>query len=170
MLIATQSGVIKTAIPDLNMHFPEDMLVLEKWEPSKPISVIYFDTAKERYFGKRFVIDAADKEEQFIKEGKQSQLELINTDHRPVFEIEFSKPRGKDPKSSQQIIFEDFISVKGIKAIGNQVTSLKVKQFNVLDPLPHEKTTEKTTADIEVEDPQTISNENDDDAQITLDL
>ena len=170
LLIATQSGVIKTAIPDLNMHFPEDMLVLEKWEPNKPISVIYFDTAKERYFGKRFVIEASDKKEQFIKEGKQSQLELISTDHRPVFEIEFSKPRGKDPKSSQQIIFEDFISVKGIKAIGNQVTSLKVKQFNVLDPLPHEKTTEKTPADIEVEDPQTISNENDDDAQIALDL
>ena len=170
LLIATQSGVIKTAIPDLNMHFPEDMLVLEKWEPNKPISVIYFDSAKERYFGKRFVIEASDKQEQFIKEGKQSQLELISTDHRPVFEIEFSKPRGKDPKSSQQIIFEDFISVKGIKAIGNQVTSLKVKQFNVLDPLPHEKTTEKRPADIEVEDPQTISNENDDDAQITLDL
>ena len=170
LLIATQSGVIKTAIPDLNMHFPEDMLVLEKWEPNKPISVIYFDTAKDRYFGKRFVIEASDKQEQFIKEGKQSQLELISTDHRPVFEIEFSKPRGKDPKSSQQISFEDFISVKGIKAIGNQVTSLKVKQFNVLDPLSHEKTTEKTPADIEVEDPQTISNENDDNAQIALDL
>ena len=170
LLIATQSGVIKTAIPDLNMHFPEDMLVLEKWEPSKPISVIYFDTAKERYFGKRFVIEAADKEEQFIKEGKQSQLELINTDYRPVFEIEFTKPRGKDPKPSQQISFEDFIAVKGIKAIGNQVTSLKVKQFNVLDPLPYEKATKEMPADIEVEDPQTISKENDDDAQITLDL
>jgi topoisomerase-4 subunit A len=152
------------------MHFPEDMLVLEKWEPSKPISVVYFDTAKERYFGKRFVIEAADKEEQFIKEGKQNQLELINTDYRPVFEIEFAKPRGKDPKPPQQISFEDFIAVKGIKAIGNQVTSLKVKQFNVLDPLPYEKTTEETPADIEVEDPQTISKENDDEAQITLDL
>ena len=60
--------------------------------------------------------------------------------------------------------------MKGIKAIGNQVTSLKVKQFNVLDPLPYEKTTEETPADIEVEDPQTVSKENDDDAQITLDL
>ena len=162
--------MIKTAIPDLNMHFPEDMLVLEKWEPNKPISVIYFDTAKERYFGKRFVIETADKQEQFIKEGKQSQIELINTDHRPVFEIEFAKTRGKNPKSSHQISFEDFISVKGIKAIGNKVTSLKVKQFNVLNPLPYKKTTEKTPDDIEVEDPQTVSKENEDDAQITLDL
>ena len=170
LLIATQSGMIKTAIPDLNMHFPEDMLVLEKWEPNKPISVIYFDKAKERYFGKRFVIETADKQEQFIKEGKQSQIELINTDHRPVFEIEFAKTRGKNPKSSHQISFEDFISVKGIKAIGNKVTSLKVKQFNVLNPLPYKKTTEKTPDDIEVEDPQTVSNENEDDAQITLDL
>ena len=54
LLIATQSGLIKTSIPDLNMHFPEDMLILEKWEPTKPISAIYYDGVKERYFGKRF--------------------------------------------------------------------------------------------------------------------
>ena len=79
LLIATQSGLIKTSIPDLNMHFPENMLILEKWEPTKPISAIYFDGVKERYFGKRFLIESADREESFIKEGKQNILELIST-------------------------------------------------------------------------------------------
>ena len=170
LLIATQSGMIKTSIPDLNMHFPEDMLVLEKWESTKPISVIYFDGAKERYFGKRFIIESADREESFIKEGKQNHLELISTDHRPAFEIEFAKPRGKEPKPSQQILFEDFISVKGIKALGNQVTTDKVKQFNVLNSLPYENPVEETPANIEVEDPETVEKEDEGNSQISLEL
>ena len=170
LLIATQSGLIKTSIPDLNMHFPEDMLILEKWEPTKPISAIYFDGVKERYFGKRFLIESADREESFIKEGKQNHLELISTDHRPVFEIEFAKPRGKDPKPPQQLVFEDFISVKGIKALGNQVTTDKVKQFNVLDALPYENPVEETPADIEVEDPETVDQDEEGNSQISLEL
>ena len=146
------------------------MLILEKWEPTKPISAIYFDGAKERYFGKRFLIESADREESFIKEGKQNHLELISTDHRPVFEIEFTKPRGKDPKPSQQLVFEDFISIKGIKALGNQVTTDKVKQFNVLEALPYENPIEETPADIEVEDPKTVDQEEDGNPQISLEL
>ena len=170
LLIATQSGLIKTSIPDLNMHFPEDMLILEKWEPTKPISAIYYDGVKERYFGKRFLIESADREESFIKEGKQNHLELISTDHRPVFEIEFAKPRGKDPKPPQRLVFEDFISVKGIKALGNQVTTDKVKQFNVLEALPYEKPVEETPADIEVEDPETVDQDVEGNSQISLEL
>ena len=170
LLIATQSGLIKTSIPDLNMHFPEDMLILEKWEPTKPISAIYYDGVKERYFGKRFLIESADREESFVKEGNQNHLELISTDHRPVFEIEFAKPRGKDPKPPQQLVFEDFISVKGIKALGNQVTTDKVKQFNVLDALPYINPMEKTPADIEVEGAETVDQAEEGNTQISLEL
>jgi topoisomerase-4 subunit A len=152
------------------MHFPEDMLILEKWEPTKPISAIYFDGVKERYFGKRFLIESADREESFIKEGKQNHLELISTDHRPVFEIEFAKPRGKDPKPPQRLVFEDFISVKGIKALGNQVTKDKVKQFNVLEAMPFETPVEETPADIEVEDPETVDQDEEGNSQISLEL
>jgi topoisomerase-4 subunit A len=170
LLIATQSGSIKTVIPDLNMHFPEDMIVLEKWTPTKPISVIYFDGIKERYFGKRFLIEAPEKEEFFIKTESQAVLELISTDFRPVFEIEFTKPRGKDSKPSHQIVFEDFISIKGIKAIGNQITSEKVKQFTMLPSLAYEEKIEEPTHNIEVEDPQTIEKESDENSQITMEL
>jgi len=170
LLIATQSGSIKTVIPDLNMHFPEDMIVLEKWTPTKPISVVYFDDVKERYFGKRFLIEAPEKEEFFLKTESQAVLELISTDFRPVFEIEFTKPRGKVSKPSQQIVFEDFISIKGIKAIGNQITSEKVKQFTILPSLTYEEKIEEPTHNIEVEDPQTIEKESDENSQITMEL
>ena len=57
ILIANQSGKIKAVIPDLAMHFENDMIVLEKWNPKKPVSVIYFDGNKEKYYVKRFLIE-----------------------------------------------------------------------------------------------------------------
>ena len=61
------------------------------------------------------------------------------TDYRPVIRLEFVKPRGKDPLPDLTLNVEDFISVKGIKALGNQVTTDKIKQVHVEDPLPYEE-------------------------------
>ena len=47
-------------------HFNEDMIILEKWIPKKPLSVVYFDSKKEKYFAKRFIIENENREEVFI--------------------------------------------------------------------------------------------------------
>ncbi len=134
ILVVSQTGKLKIISPELTTHFSDDMILLEKWLPKKPVSAVYFDGKKERYFAKRFLIENKNKEEVFISENKGSFLELISTDWKPVFEIIFSKLRNKDQKPSQKIIFEDFISIKGIRAQGNQLTSFKVKQVNLLEP------------------------------------
>jgi topoisomerase-4 subunit A len=41
ILIIQQSGKLKVVTPELSTHFDEDMIVLEKWVPKKPISAIY---------------------------------------------------------------------------------------------------------------------------------
>ncbi len=157
LLVITQSGKIKTIIPELTTRFDDDMIVLEKWNPKKPISAIYFDGEKERYFVKRFLIENENKEEQFISEHPKSQLEIVSADWLPVTEIEFPKPRGKDPKPSQKIALADFIAVKGIKALGNKLTAEKVKQINLLDPLPYEEPQTLTPEEMEVVDEETLS-------------
>ena len=134
LLVINQKGMVKTIKPELTTHFDSDMIVLEKWIPEKPISAIYFDGEKERYFVKRFMIDNPNKEEVFITEHPKSQLEIVATDYRPMAEVIFSK------KTLENIIvnLEDFIAVKGIKALGNQLTTEKIKQINLLEPLPYE--------------------------------
>ena len=139
ILIITQKGIVKTIKPEITIHFDEDMIVLEKWSPKKPISAIYFDGAKERYYIKRFLVEQENKEELFISEHPKSVLELVSTDWRPMVELEFTKPRGKDQKPNQEVNIEDFISVKGIKALGNQLTADKIKSANVLESLPYEE-------------------------------
>jgi topoisomerase-4 subunit A len=156
LLVVTQKGVAKTFIPNLSTHFDEDMVILEKWNPNKPLSAIYYEGEKDRYYVKRFMIENENKEELFISEHPKSFLELVSTDWRPVVEIEFIKPRGKDVKPNQIIDIEDFISIKGIKALGNQLTSDKVKNINALDPLPFEEPTENETNEIEVIDEENI--------------
>ena len=150
LLIISQNGILKTVTPEVTLHFDDDMIVLEKWVPNKPISAIYFDGEKERYYIKRFLIEHEGREEHFISEHPKTQLEIVTVDYRPMVEVVYSKQRGKDQKPNQEVDIEDFIAVKGIKALGNQLTSDKIKQINLLDPLPFEVEEAIATDDIEV--------------------
>ena len=136
LLVITQSGLIKTIVPEITTHFSDDMIVLEKWIPSKPISAIYYDGAKEKYFVKRFLIENESKEEVFISANASSALEIVSTDWRPMAELTFAKDRGKDRKPNQKINIAQFIDVKGISAQGNQLSRQKVNQIDLLEPLP----------------------------------
>ncbi|MEZ7992579.1 MAG: DNA gyrase/topoisomerase IV subunit A [Flavobacteriaceae bacterium] len=152
ILIANQSGKIKAVTPDLQMHFEDDMIVLEKWKSKKPISAIYYDGEKEKYYIKRFLIEIQDKEEVFISEHSKSRLEIIALDYRPVAEVIFSK-RSLDNK---EVNFEKFIAVKGIKAQGNQLTNDKIKQVNLLESLPFDEPEEPNVEEVEVIEEQII--------------
>ncbi|MFH7015039.1 DNA gyrase/topoisomerase IV subunit A [Flavobacterium sp. FlaQc-47] len=166
ILIINQSGKLKVIIPELSTHFDEDMIVLEKFNPKKPISAIYFDGEKERYYLKRFLVET-DKEESFITEHPNSQLEIVSTDYRPVAQLIFAKVKGVQ-KEDLHIDVEDFIAVKGFKALGNQLTTDKLKQVNLLDPLPYEEPIEEVPEKPELDEDDSVETELDDDGQIGL--
>jgi topoisomerase-4 subunit A len=173
LLIINQSGKLKTIIPELTTHFEDDMIILEKWNPKKPVSCIYFDGEKERYYVKRFLIENENKEEIFISEHEKSQLEIVSTDWLPMAEVIFAKVKGVQ-KENLLVNLEEFIAVKGIKALGNQLTSDKLKQVNLLESLPFDEPVEKAPEEMEVLDENNVSDdiqtELDGDGQITLSL
>lgn len=144
LLIINQKGEVKTITPEVTLHFDSDMIVLEKWIPEKPISAIHYEGEKERYYLKRFVIENSSKEETIITSHENSYLELVSTDYLPQIEMVFKKIRGKDQKPDEVINVAEFISVKGIKALGNQLTSEKVKQISLLAPLLYEEKPSET--------------------------
>ena len=156
ILIVKQSGVVKTIIPELTAHFDDDMVILEKWIPKKPISAIYYDGEKERYFVKRFLIENENKEEIFITEHPNSNLEIVSTEWKPVAEIEFTKERNKERKPNMVVNLEEFITIKGIKALGNQLTTEKVNAVNLLEPIPYNPPEDLPAQEIEVVDEETV--------------
>ena len=162
LLIITQKGIAKTIKPELTARFDDDMVVLEKWNPKKPISVIYWDGEREKFYVKRFEIEDEDKEEQFITEHPKSYLEIVSTDYLPVAEIEFTKKPGKERKPNETIKIEDFISVKGITALGNQLTSDKVNTISLLDPEPYTEPEPVVVEELDVVDDEEVSQTEDD--------
>ena len=176
LLIILQNGVLKTVKPDVNMHFPEHMVSLEKWIPEKPISAIYFNGAKDRYFIKRFTAGSQNTDQKFIPDGSKVQLEMISTEWKPVIEITFSKS-GKNNRDNEIKHIEEIISVKGIKAIGNQLSSYKIKNIDQLEPLeytPPEKLglneLEVKSEEISNNDFEIESNNKDSDGQTELEF
>ena len=156
ILVVSQNGLLKTIAPELTTHFNDDMIVLEKWIPKKPLSVVYFDGKKEKYFAKRFLVENENKEELFISANKGSFLELISTDWKPVIEVVFNKVRNKEQRESLKIIFDEFITIKGIKAQGNQLSSFKIKQVNPLEPIEYVPPIETPANEIEVIDEHVV--------------
>lgn len=177
LLIINQKGELKTIIPNLNTHFESDMIVLEKWKPNKPISVVYFDGERERYYVKRFMIEHPDREEKFITEHPNSKLMIVAMDFRPMAEVIYSK-RSLD---NEILNFEEFITVKGIKALGNQLSTEKIKDINLLEPLAYDEPVLEEVELVEEEiieapkskkeqekDADSDDDEDDDQGQITL--
>ena len=168
LLIINQSGIIKTVTPEVTMHFDNDMIVMEKWEPKKPISVIYFNGEKGLHYVKRFLIEHEGREESFVSEHPNTQIEIVSTDWRPIAEIVFSKERGKERKENIEIDLEAFIAIKGISALGNQLTKDKVNQVNLLEPLAYQAPETDNKDLIITEETRDDASDLDDKGQVTL--
>ena len=136
ILTIHQSGEIELKSFDISNHFDEDMIVIEQNNPKKPVSAIYYDANKKAYYVKRFLVENTMNRFSFITDNDDSQLEVVSTDWKPQVELVFVKEKGKDRKT-EIINIEEFISVKGEKALGNKLTSKKVKEINLLEPLPY---------------------------------
>ena len=150
LLIIDQNGIVKTVVPEITLHFNDAMIVLEKWDPKKPISVIYWEGEKELFYVKRFLIENPDKEEKVISDHSKSYLETVFTDYRPVVELVFAKKRGKERQENTVIKLENFIAIKGISALGNQLTKDKLIEINPKEPLRYEPIEETPLEELEV--------------------
>ena len=157
ILTITQSGNVKTIVPEITSHFEDDMIVLEKWVPKKPISAIYFDGDKKKHYVKRFLIENENREDSFITEHASTVLEIVSTDWRPVAKISFAKDRGKERRQDQIIDIEQFIALKGVSALGNQLTKFKVNQIDLLEPLPYEAPKLVSANEIDVVEEEVLS-------------
>jgi len=167
LLICSCQGTIKAVTPELSLHFDDNIYHIEKWNPKKPLTAIYFDIDKQRYFIKRFVIENSDKEDSFIKEN--GELVYFVSEWRPVIKIIFEKPRGKSHLKPLEVNAEEFISVKGFKALGNQITSNKIKRVELKEALDYKEEEIENPLEIEVKQNEIVSGL-DDQNQIKIDF
>jgi topoisomerase-4 subunit A len=135
ILAVTTSGNYKiTSFELTNRYEPEKTILVEKFNPNKIISAVYWDGESKQHFVKRFLIETNtfDKEFNFISEGIGSRLEFATTSDTPEVEIELVKGKGKD-KETEVVNLEDLIDVKGWKSVGNRLSQYKVTKVRPLE-------------------------------------
>lgn len=177
ILTILQSGHYRLTSFELTTHFDEDMILMEKWRPEQPITAVYWDGEKEKYYVKRFVVEVVNEEKNlFISDASGSHLELATTYTEPQIEIVFKKLKGKE-RDPEETNLKEFISVKGWKAQGNQLTSHSVKTINLLpepEPEPQEFEVEDEVSGVSSEEEASVdsshSGEGDGPSQITLEF
>ena len=157
ILIVDDLGSSKTTVPDLSLRFEKNILLIEKLDLKKPLTAIYFEKSKKKYYIKRFLIENINKSNFFIP--KDSDLVFFTSIPRPIIEIEFNKVRGKQ-YNNLIIDADQFISVKGYKAMGNVLSEKKIKKINVIKSLPFERKEDKLELnDINIKNPEVIKND-----------
>lgn len=131
ILTLYKTGEYRLSSFDLATHFDEDMIHIEKWIPDHPISAVYYDAEKEMHYVKRFYCEiTTDKKVLFIAESDGSYLDTVSTAYRPEVKIVYNKLLRETKNLPDNIInIADIIDVKGMKAQGNQLTKLKVKEI-----------------------------------------
>tara|TARA_B110000008_G_C16866416_1_gene522894 strand:- start:137 stop:1147 length:1011 start_codon:yes stop_codon:yes gene_type:complete len=137
ILIVYKNGNLQLISFDLSTQFNDDLLLIEKWRPNHPISSIYFDGEKQFYYVKRFLLDDSINSTGIISPTRGSTLEIVTSNSDPLVEISFSKERGQERKE-ESVSLNEFISVKGIKAQGNRLSTKKILKLNLVESVEEE--------------------------------
>jgi topoisomerase-4 subunit A len=122
----------------INRYEPEQLLLVEKWNPKKPVTVLHYVPANLAWYVKRFLIETStiNKRFIFIAEDKGAKMAFVSNRDNLLVEVITGN---KKKKESQQVNLTDFIDIKGWKALGNKLTAepvLEVKLISAADDTP----------------------------------
>ncbi|RLD59727.1 MAG: DNA gyrase/topoisomerase IV subunit A, partial [Bacteroidetes bacterium] len=137
-----KSGNYKLMSYDLSNHFEEDMFIIEKFNPKKIISVVYFDAASQKMYVKRFQPDNENnfnKKIDFVGEEPGNRYITFSSDHLPQLKVTYDTKANEKEIPDEVIDIAGFISVKGVKAKGKRLSPKTVKKVFFVDPLPYEE-------------------------------
>lgn len=137
ILTLYKNGEYRLSSFDLATHFDEDMMHIEKWMQDRPLSAVYYDAEKELHYVKRFACEVTqDKRVGYIGEAAGSYLDVVSTAYRPEVRIIFNKLLKETKNLPDQVLnLADLIEIKGMKAQGNQMTKMKVKEIVLTHPI-----------------------------------
>jgi topoisomerase-4 subunit A len=156
ILTLYKNGEYRLSTFDLATHFDEDMIHIEKWIQDRPISAVYYDAEKELHYVKRFTCEVTqDKRVSYISEAQGSYLDVVSTAYRPEARIVFNKLLKETKNLPDQVLnLADLIDVKGMKAQGNQMTKMKVKEIVLTHPIDESPEPWPQEEEPEIEDAQ----------------
>jgi topoisomerase IV subunit A len=140
ILVLYKDGTYELTNFDLtNRYEPKDLLYIGKYSSNQVISAVYYEAIQKNYFVKRFKVETStlDKKFSYIGEAKGTKLLFVSTDAHPRMEIAIDK--GRNVVEKEVVVLDQFVDVRGWKALGNKASNGKVKEIKQLESLPEEE-------------------------------
>ena len=133
ILTVVSNGVYELTSFDLNNHFDDKMIVIEKYNPAKVYTVVHIDGKSKNHVVKRFMFEntAIGKQTSIISDENGSKLVLISGAAQPVVKIEQLKGKEQTPEVIETDL-SAMIDVKGMKAMGNRLSQHPVKKVELI--------------------------------------
>lgn len=141
--------------PDLAIHFNDGICRMEKYNPERVYTVVYYDQENKYHYIKRFVADVNGKPQSYLPEESKCTFVLITAENYPKLQISFG---GKNKKRDQEEIDVDaFIAIKGFKAKGKRLSNYEIRKVEELEPF--EKESEEINEEMQEEPIELIEDE-----------
>ncbi|MDD2530070.1 MAG: DNA gyrase/topoisomerase IV subunit A [Bacteroidales bacterium] len=146
-----KTGYYRLTNFDLQTHFADDLLIVEKFNSQKPVSIIFRDKDNNQVFLKRFLIEEImDKMIYFIEENANLQILHITNDWLPMIELVFEDDKKGKKIDNEVVNISEFMELLKYKAKGKRLSRHNVKKLIVLDSLPFVEEIEDEEAPNEV--------------------
>lgn len=134
VLAVFKDGTFYTTSFDVSNRYQGDVIRIEKFNPNKTFTALYYDGAAKAFYVKRFSFVLSDNTPQsFIAAGNKSYLVDIAEDRHPQFQVVFAgKYEHRDPEN---IDAEEYIAKKGFTAKGKKCHQYDLKEVRFIEPL-----------------------------------
>jgi topoisomerase-4 subunit A len=134
ILVILDNGDFYLTSFDLNIHFEENILRIEKYDADKVWTAVLFDADNQGYpYLKRFLMDASKKKQNWLSDNPASRLILLTDVVYPLIKVTYGG--ADDFRGSEEIDAEQFIAVKGFKAKGKRISTWQIESIEELEPV-----------------------------------
>lgn len=163
VLAIFKDGSFYTTSFDVSNRYQGEVIKIEKFDPNKTYTALYYDAAAKAFYVKRFSFVLSDNTPlSFIAPGAKSYLVALSEDRHPQFQVIFGgKYEHRDPEN---IDAEEYIAKKGYAAKGKKCHQYDLKEVKFIEPLhkPEDDIEDEPLDiidDVESDEPQGDSNE-----------
>ena len=136
---------------DIQQHFPDDTIRVERYRPNRVYSLCYYDGEQEYYYMKRFQLEEGDKTQFFLEEGAPMRFVAMTDCSGAKLQVEFGGQHQQRP--TEMVDVDEFIGIKSHRAKGKRITTYEVASLTFIEPEePEIEESEIEDADVEAMD------------------
>ncbi|MBP5374082.1 MAG: DNA gyrase/topoisomerase IV subunit A [Bacteroidales bacterium] len=134
VLAVFADGTYYTTSFDLVNKYQGEVVLIDKLDPARVYTALYWDNAAKAYYVKRFSFPESNNTPQlFIADARGSRLVALSGDPYPQMELTFG---GKfEHRESELVDVEEFIAKKGITAKGKKCSPYELRSVAFGEPL-----------------------------------